>query len=57
MAAATPGIDTTTAHRLNIDVGHWRDLLAAHRTGGCTAVRRDLPTRAPVPSGGESGER
>jgi hypothetical protein len=39
MAATAPGIDTTTAYRLNIDVGHWRDLVTAHRTGGCTAVR------------------
>ncbi|MFI0742794.1 hypothetical protein ACH4PU_32635 [Streptomyces sp. NPDC021100] len=39
IGATTPGIDTTTAYRLNIDIGHWRDLVTAHRTGGCTAVR------------------
>lgn len=37
-AAALPGLDTTPAHRLNMDVGDWRDRVTVHRTNGCTCT-------------------
>ncbi|MGW6202196.1 hypothetical protein ACWF9B_00865 [Streptomyces sp. NPDC055089] len=29
--------DPTPAYRLNLDLGHWRELLALHRAHGCTS--------------------
>lgn len=49
IAAAHPGIDVATAYRLDIDVGHWRDLVTAHRTGGCVAVQA-VTGNAPGPT-------
>ncbi|MEV6676302.1 hypothetical protein AB0N09_05455 [Streptomyces erythrochromogenes] len=39
IAANRPGTDTTPAYRLDIDLGRWRELVAAHHAGGCAAVQ------------------
>ncbi|MFJ5635041.1 hypothetical protein ACIQF5_20690 [Streptomyces goshikiensis] len=39
IAATRAAADTTPAYRLNIDLGDWRELIAAHQSGGCPAVQ------------------
>ncbi|MCZ1012164.1 hypothetical protein [Streptomyces lydicus] len=46
--------DPTPAYRLDIDLGHWRELLTLHHTQGCSA---DDTAPGPEPSASRSCRR